>query len=60
MRRSIYLVIAVSSVIGFGHSPASAQVINGCVKGNGTLKIVNDPAECSHRETPISWLRESL
>ena len=56
MRRFIYLAIAVSAIIGFGHSHASAQVINGCIKSNSTLKIVNDPADCSDRETPISWL----
>lgn len=55
MRRFIYLVIAVSAIISFGHSNASAQVINGCIKGNGTLKIVADPSDCSSRETPISW-----
>jgi hypothetical protein len=43
-RRFIYLVIAVSAIIGFGYSSASAQVINGCIKGNGTLKFVTDPA----------------
>ena len=36
---------------------ASAQVINGCVKTkNGALRIVADPADCTSRETPISWL----
>jgi hypothetical protein len=34
----------------------SAQVINGCVKAkNGALRIVADPADCTSRETPISW-----
>jgi len=34
----------------------SAQVINGCVKDkNGALRIVADPADCTSRETPISW-----
>jgi hypothetical protein len=32
------------------------QAVNGCIKSNGTIKIVNDPADCSSRETPISWL----
>ena len=58
MRRFICLVIAVSAIIGFGHSNVSAQVINGCISKNGTLKIVNDPADCSDRETPTSWLGE--
>ena len=55
MRRFIYLVIAAGAVIIFGTSRASAQVINGCIKGNGTLKIVADPSDCTSRETPISW-----
>jgi hypothetical protein len=37
-------------------SAVSAQVINGCVKAkNGALRIVADPADCTPRETPISW-----
>ena len=32
------------------------QVINSCIKSNGTLKIVADPTDCSSRESPISWL----
>ena len=51
MRRFIYLAMAVSAFIGFGHSNASAQVINGCVSKNGTLKIVADPSDCTSRET---------
>ena len=58
MRRSIYLVIAAGAVIIFGTSRASAQVINGCIKSNGTLKIVANPADCTSRETPISWNQE--
>ncbi len=58
MRRFISPVIAVSAIIGFGNSHASAQVINGCIKGNGTLKIVADSSDCTSRETPISWLGE--
>ncbi len=51
MRRFIYLVIAVSAIIGFGTSSASAQMINGCVSKNGSLKVVADPTDCSSRET---------
>ena len=58
MGRFIYGVMVVSAVIGFGHSQASAQVINGCIAKNGTLKIVADSSDCSSRETPISWLGE--
>ena len=36
--------------------PDPEQVINGCVKDkNGALRIVADPADCTSRETPISW-----
>ena len=38
--------------------PDPEQIINGCIRTNGTLKIVDDPAGCSSRETPISWLGE--
>ena len=55
MGRFIYLAIAASAIIGFGNSSASAQVINGCVSKNGTLKVVSDPSDCTSRETPISW-----
>ena len=35
---------------------SSAQVINACARNNnGALRIVSDPADCSSRETPISW-----
>jgi hypothetical protein len=36
--------------------PDPEQIISGCIQKNGTLKIVNDPVECSDRETPISLL----
>jgi hypothetical protein len=38
--------------------PDPEQIINGCVKVNGLIKIVNDPTECSPNETPISWLSQ--
>ena len=37
-------------------APDPEQIINGCIKSNGTLKIVDDPVECSDREMPISLL----
>jgi len=49
------MTMAVSVIIGSGHSHASAQVINGCVSKNGSLRIVADSVECADRETPISW-----
>jgi len=36
--------------------PDPEQFINGCIKKNGTIKVVDDPVECSAGETPISWL----
>jgi hypothetical protein len=37
--------------------PDPEQIINGCVKNkSGTLRIVADPANCTPRETPISWV----
>jgi hypothetical protein len=37
--------------------PDPEQIINGCVKDkNGSLRIVADPADCTPRETPISWV----
>jgi hypothetical protein len=36
-------------------SPATAQVINACVKPNGTLKVVAASGDCASNETPISW-----
>ena len=33
----------------------SAQVINGCIKANGTLKVISVPGNCGNNETPISW-----
>ena len=45
-------VLAATLVLLFLSAAASAQVINGCIKSNGTLKIADT---CSARETPISW-----
>ncbi len=37
--------------------PDPEQIINACVKNkSGTLRIVADPADCTPRETPISWV----
>jgi hypothetical protein len=36
--------------------PDPEQIINGCVKNNGTLKIVDNPADCGSNETPITLL----
>ena len=33
----------------------SAQVIFGCIKPNGTLRVVGGPTQCAANETPISW-----
>jgi len=36
--------------------PDPEQFINGCIKNNGTLKIVDDPADCASNESPITLL----
>ena len=35
--------------------PASAQVIDACVKNDGSLRIVSSPTDCRSKESPISW-----
>ena len=55
-RIALVLLLAVSLVAVCLAGAASAQVINACVKTkNGALRIVSDPADCTSRETPISW-----
>jgi hypothetical protein len=55
-RITLALSLALSLVVVFLGSTVSAQAINGCVKAkNGALRIVADPADCTSRETPISW-----
>ncbi len=34
---------------------ANAQVIQSCVKQNGSLRIVNDQSECRSNETSVPW-----
>lgn len=34
---------------------ASAQIIYGCIKSNGALKVVTSPTNCAAKETRISW-----
>ena len=46
------LVLATALALLFLSTAASAQVINGCIKSNGTLKIAET---CANNETPISW-----
>lgn len=49
---SCFLFVLVAVLLP---ASASAQTINGCIKSNGTLKIVADAADCSSREMSISW-----
>lgn len=35
--------------------PASAQIIDACIKNDGSLRIVGSPADCRSKESPISW-----
>jgi hypothetical protein len=39
---------------------ASAQVIHACVKNGGTIKIVEDPAQCGGGDTSLSWNVQGL
>ena len=34
---------------------AQVQVIDACVNKKGSMRVVNDPAECKVSETPLSW-----
>ena len=53
MRIPTLLLIALAiCLIG---TAASAQVIHGCIKSNGTLKVVPAPGTCGNNEAPISW-----
>lgn len=50
------IAIAAAFLVATLSSAASAQVINACVKRrDGTLRLVVDPANCTFRETAISW-----
>ena len=53
MARLTATIFAV--VLLFLSAAASAQVINACIKPNGTLKVVSAPGDCGSQETPISW-----
>jgi len=53
----LHSLVALASLPLLFASGALAQenTIHGCIKKNGTLKIVSGPGDCSSRETPISW-----
>jgi len=42
----MHLLLAFLTVLLLAPFTASAQVIHACVKNNGTVKIVSDPAAC--------------
>src|SRR4051812_2414106 len=48
------LLIAVC-MFGVATVAASAQVINGCVDKNGSLRIVLAGESCKNNESPVSW-----
>ena len=48
-------VLATVVALVFLSATATAQVINACLKPNGTLKVVSAPGDCASNETPISW-----
>ena len=47
----VLLVIAAGTVYAFGEG----GVIRACVKDNGQVRIVSDPAECKDQETLLEW-----
>jgi hypothetical protein len=49
------LLIALSVALLFLPLAGTAQVIHGCVKNNGSLRIVASSSSCSGNETPLSW-----
>ena len=53
----LHTLVALASLPLLFASGASTQenMIHGCIKKNGTLKIVSGPGNCSSGETPISW-----
>ena len=48
-------IVALSLAIVATSAPATAQVIDACVKNDGSLHIVEGSADCRKNETPISW-----
>jgi hypothetical protein len=51
------IVIAATFLAATLVSDASAQTINACVKNKGgAMRMVDDPADCTSRETPITLL----
>jgi hypothetical protein len=53
--RPVVLVVVALSALVCGRS-ATAQVISGCVKKSGALRVLTDPTKsCKKRETAITW-----
>ncbi len=52
---SLLKLLLIAFAASLLSTAASAEVINGCIKSNGTLKVVADLSQCSSREMPISW-----
>jgi len=59
----VTFALAASTALGFGIRAATSSpppapvstVINGCVKDDGQLRIVDGPGSCKHQETAIQW-----
>jgi len=54
MKKTILVVLVLCIAVLVGASSCLAQVIQGCLKSNGQLKIVSNPGQCNNDETPIS------
>ena len=56
----VYAIALTAVAVMFGtvrlatasHDP---DVIHGCVSNNGTVRIVESPADCKNNDTPIEW-----
>ena len=55
MIRKIVTFLTITLALLLVSEAASAQVIDGCIKPNGTLKVVTAPGSCGNNEMPISW-----
>jgi type 1 fimbria pilin len=55
MRRKSIVAALAALCFAFGLSPSAfaADIINGCVQANGTLRIVDSPSACRVGESPI-------
>jgi len=55
MKKTTLIALTLCAVFLVTASSGFAQVINGCVKNNGQLRIVSSAGQCGSNETAISW-----